>query len=123
MERTEFLADLISIAMEHAGYGFPGIIEFQTDDDAPAGNFAVIYDRYEETPDGKRYWAPKQSWRVDIDTMARGLGVLRRKYTPATSPGLAELYEADRENDASITDVIGALAVLEAAVFGDITYC
>jgi hypothetical protein len=32
------------------------------------------------------------------------------------------VFAGNRDNDASDIDVVGALAILEAAVFGDITY-
>lgn len=120
-ERNEFLADLLITAIEHSGYGFPAALEYETSEDAPAETYAVIYDRYEESPTGPE-WKPTKTWKVDVDTMATGLGNLRRKYSAKTSGYLSELFEADRENDAGITDVVGALAVLEAALFGDITY-
>lgn len=118
-ERAEFLSDVLTTALEHAGYGFPGILEYP-DVDNPADVYAVIYDRYEEQPDGTDEWRPSQTWRVDVDTIARGLGVLKAKYRAGGN--LRELFAADRNNDAADIDVVGALAILEAAVFGDITY-
>jgi hypothetical protein len=117
-ERNEFLASILVSAIEHAGYGFPGILKYSglTMD---ADSYAVIYDRYEETPDGSANWAPKQTWRIDVDTIAKGIGILRKR----NYPGTRDLIEADRENDATEIDVVGALAIVEAALFGDVVYC
>lgn len=118
-ERVEFLSDVLTTALEHAGYGFPGILEYP-DVENPADVHAAIYDRYEEESDGTDGWRPTQTWRVDIDTVAKGLGVLKSKYQ--SKGHLRELFAADRDNDAGQIDVVGALAILEAALFGDITY-
>jgi len=118
-ERAEFLSNVLTTALEHAGYGFPGILEYP-DVENPADVYAVIYDRYEEESGGTDDWRPSQTWRVDVDTIAHGLGVLKEKYRPGGH--LRELFAADRDNDAGDIDVVGALAILEAALFGDITY-
>lgn len=113
-ERKEFLTYLLITAIEHAGYGFPGVKEYEPDADQP---FAVIYDRYEEDND--------KTWRVNLDTMAKGLGVLRTKVAQVEKPAqwVQDLLLSDRTNGSDGDyDVIGALAVLECAVFGDITY-
>lgn len=119
-ERIQFLSDLLITAIEHCGYGFPGIVEYKPELESPHETYAVIFDRYElEEEEAEE---PSQTWRVDIDVMAKGLGILREKYGQSGSVHMRDLFEANRENDAGITDVVGALAVLEAAVFGDVTY-
>ena len=118
-ERIEFLSNVLTTALEHYSYGFPGILEYP-DVDNPADVYAVIYDRYEEESDGTDEWQPSRTWRVDVDTIAHGLGVLKEKYR--SGDVLRELFAADRDNDAGEFDVAGALAILEAAIFGDITY-
>jgi hypothetical protein len=124
-ERIEFLSAILSAALEHMGYGFPALLEYREAGNDPAGVFAVIYDRYEERPNGREDWKPKESWRVDIDTMAKGIGTLRRKYAGTIDPEtpMAEMFRAERENDAGALDVNDALAILEAGVFGDVVYC
>lgn len=79
-ERIAFLSDVLTTAIEHAGYGFPGIVQYP-DVKSPADVYTVIYDRYEEQPDGTDHWQPTQTWRVDIDTIAHGIGVLKAKYS------------------------------------------
>jgi hypothetical protein len=120
-ERIEFLSDVLIGAIEHSGYGFPGILEYP-DVENPAETYAVIYDRYDESPDGSETWKPKQSWRVDIDTMAKGIGILRKKYAGTVSDQMKTMFEANRENDAAQLDVVDSLAILEAAIFGDVVY-
>lgn len=122
-ERTEFLSDLLTMALEHCGYGFPGLIEYRqaSDDSITVLPRAVIFDRYDDEPLGTGTTS-RPTWEVTIETMAKGIGILRKKYGTTGSHHMRDLFEADRENDAGITDVVGALAVLEAAVFGDVTY-
>lgn len=131
-ERTQFLADLITTAVEHSGYGFPGIIDYVWDVD-PADVTATIFDRYEEEEkyaawDGQGdTYAPTKTWIITVDTMAHGLAVIRAKYADEAARAgstIATLLRADRTNgDEGDVDVIGALAVLECALFGEIVYC
>lgn len=119
-ERAQFLADVLTTAIEHSGYGFPGVIEYIWDVPNPADAYAVIIDRYEED-NGTR----SERWRVTVDTIAKGFGIVRKKYGSDVQAGsnLADLLLADRTNgDDGDVDVIGALAVLECALFGEITY-
>lgn len=121
-ERAQFLSDLLVTAIEHAGYGFPGIVEYEPEPDGvPAKSYAVIYDRYDmEDEDAE----PTTTWRVDIDTMAKGLGIARK--LPAggeVADWVRDLLLSDRTNgDDGDYDVLGALLVLECALFGEPTY-
>lgn len=120
-ERQQFLSDLLVTAIEHAGYGFPGIVEYEPEPNGnPALSFAVIYDRYDEENEG----AEPKTWRVDIDTMAKGLGIARK--LPAggeVADWVRDLLLSDRTNgDDGDYDVLGALLVLECALFGEPTY-
>lgn len=147
-ERAQFLSDLLIGAIEHSGYGFAQVVEYEPEPDGdPAGTFAVIVDRYLDEGD-EGYGV---THRVDLDTMARGLGVIRRAITvtdgtpnawqPQGSGDVVlanadtferlyvpselrrELLECDRSNgDEGDYDVIGALAVLECALFGRVVY-
>lgn len=112
-ERKQFLTDLLITAIEHGGYGFAEATEYVPDGDDP---HAVIVDRYDEDDDDAL-----PPTRVDLDTMAKGLGILRKIEKP--SQWVRDLLLADRTNgDDGDYDVIGALAVLESAVFGEIRY-
>lgn len=123
-EREKFLSDLLVTAIEHMSYGFPATLEYKPEPDGePGASYAVIYDRYEEDEpwDADDSWKPKESWRVDIDTMAKGLGVVRRIEKPAN--WVRDLLLADRTNgDDGDYDVVGALLVLECAIFGKPMY-
>jgi hypothetical protein len=117
-ERTEYLAYLLSTAIEHCGYGFPGVIDYHCPDDNYAEWHAVIYDRYEDAEKEE----PSQTWRVDLDTMAKGLGIVRAD-KEAKADWVNDLKLSDRTNgDDGDYDVVGALLVLESAIFGKGTY-
>lgn len=137
-EREQFLADLLTGAIEHAGYGFPAAKVWHCPDGAPGQWYAEITDRYLE-PGDEGYG---ETQRVDLDTMAKGLGVIRDAvlkevrhdgpvpHNAKTGERLyfggearRDLLLADRTNgDDGDYDVIGALAVLECALFGRVVY-
>lgn len=120
-QRAQFLSDVLVTAIEHSGYGFPGIIEYEPEPDGDARkSYAVIYDRYEAEDSDK---APEQTWRIDIDTMAKGLGIVRKMSRATHAEWVADLQDADRTNgDDGDYDVVGALLVLECALFGKGVY-
>jgi hypothetical protein len=126
--REEFLRGLLVTAIENYGYGF-----FLTDeyvwDVAPAQAYAVIVDPDDDS----------RRWRVDIDTIARGLAVIRNA-EQVTEDGETlrvnaegqrlyfdgrlrdELLVAETSGEAGDVDVVSALAVLECALFGHVVY-
>lgn len=141
--RAQFLGDVLITAIEHNGYGqftsagWNAALDGVTPQDYRAT--IVFHDEStEETgePDIER--------KVDIDTIAAGFGVIARARVapdPAApdrgetcwhgSTGArlfvapsnrARLMTAYAECDAGELDVIDALAVLECAVFGAVTY-
>lgn len=134
-QRIDFLDGVLVTAIEHYGYGFPEIIEYP-DVENTADAYALITDRYEDDDD--------QTYRVDLDVIARGIGVIKDAVAqddpkfPDDGPVLfnaktdQRLYlshesrkailEASRNNDAAELDVVDALAVLECALFGAVTY-
>lgn len=134
--RTEFLTDLLTTALYHQGYGQFDVTTDRTDANSP---YAVIQ-FHEDGPEGGRH-------TVNLDTMARGLRVIRDAVLGPAGPlsldpdgqvycnrttgerlyfgGLArtDLLTADRTNGKDGDyDVIGALAVLECAIFGRVVY-
>lgn len=114
-ERKQFLTDLLCTAIEHAGYGFPEALVYEPDADQP---HAFIIDRYESegVADGDL-----EQYRIDLDTMAHGLRVIEK--WDRKPDWAVELLVASRTNgDDGDYDVIGALAVLECALFGQVTY-
>jgi hypothetical protein len=128
-ERERFLRDLFVTAIENYGHGF-----FYTDDyvwDVPPREaYAVIVDKDD----------PAKTWRIGIDTMARGLAVIRAARQVSRDGETfrvdahgdrlyfggrvrVDLLKAERTNGADGDyDVIGALAVLECALFGRVVY-
>lgn len=134
-QRMEFLSDLVTIAIENGGYGWFSVDEYRWEDQ-PDGAYAVIRSVDIETPD--------HTARVDIDTIARGISVIRdarpqvdARY-PKDGPVLhntttrqrlylsaamrTTILDASRESDASELDAIGALAIVECALFGAVTF-
>lgn len=130
-ERSQFLLDVLTTAIENGGYGFFYTEKWVWDCD-PADAYAVIVDKEDES----------RRWRVDIDTMARGLGIIRNAvlrdvgrdglvpHNHVTDERLyfggkprQELLKMDRTNgEDGDCDVIGGLAVLECALFGKVVY-
>lgn len=136
-KRKEFLAYLLSCAIEHAGYGQFRTLEYEVPDEDYGVWYAVI-EWDEEAP-------VPGTVRVDIDTMARGLAIIRDAvmkvderypddgpipHNASTGerlyfggPARTDLLVSDRTNgEDGDYDVIGALAVLECACFGRVVY-
>lgn len=146
IERQTFLSDLLITAIEHAGYGFPGLVTWDLDmDREPMVTTATIVDRYAED-ESDREVSEAIKITVTLDTMARGIGVIRKAelrevigypgsdpysvlHNAATGNRLfmseetrKSILEASKANDASELDVVDALAILECALFGAVTY-
>ncbi len=145
-ERERYLALLLACAIEHGGYGFPGVVEWHCPAERYGEWFAIIFDRYDIDEDKYSSWeaaandAP--SFRVDLDTMARGPGIIRRAFWATAEDGNTYMHNAetferlgfggdertqlllsDRTNaDDGDYDVIGALAVLECSLYGAVIY-
>ncbi|HEX2242595.1 MAG TPA: hypothetical protein VHK27_04975 [Gammaproteobacteria bacterium] len=132
-ERNEFLTDLFVTAMEHGGYGAFRVHEYEWDME-PEDIYAVISfgDECESCDDGVC-----TSHRVTLDTMARGLRVIRDAVTKddvlynrtygmrlyLAEASRRELMLCDRTNgDDGDYDVVDALAVVECALFGRVVY-
>lgn len=130
--RTEFLNDLLDAAISCHGYGWFEVDEYPDVDNA-ADAYAVI-----------REPGTNEEFRVTLDTMARGLRIIRDatlgpavdhdgdlvRTNASTGNRLYfggvvrdDLLKADRTNgEDGDFDVIGALAVLECALFGHVEY-
>lgn len=132
-ERNQFLTDLLTTAVEHCGYGWfttPDVYEWD-------GELGTAHAEIVEFDGGE--WVKH---RIDLDTFAKGLGVIRRAELREIEHGDVVLHnaetgerlymsrglrkdilEADRTNgDEGDIDVVGALAVLECALFGRVVY-
>lgn len=125
-EREQFLLDVFTTAIENYGHGWFWVTAYKWEGLPPSEAYAEITAQ----DDDKQY-------RVTIDTMARGLTVVREaelngdvvrvnaKGEPLGFGGEArrQLLIADRTNgEDGDYDVIGALAVLECALFGRVIY-
>lgn len=145
IERQTFLSDVMIAAIEHAGYGFPGLVRWDLDmDREPMVTTATIVDRYAE--DEKEDDASPAYITVTLDTIAAGIGVIRKaklrelndfgdgdpdmvlhnvtsgQRLYLNEAGRKEILEASRLNDAGEIDVVLALAILECGLFGAVTY-
>lgn len=134
--RKEFLHNIFSCALEGGigywsacekyhwqGDHFDGILNIDLD-----GFYAVIVP---EDPDGWGVYERDdfRALRVDIDVVAKGLrlfreGVAAGKYSyPGGGEYFKELVKADRSNGADGDyDAIGADAVVQLGLFGEIVY-
>lgn len=137
-ERTEFLTDVLACAIEHNGYGFLGYISSNWTADNPVMTSVTIIDRYEEE-ECKAGETPKR-FVITLDTIAHGFSIIRAAvdqdvdgepllHNAKSGQRLylshgdrKEILACDRANDASEIDVVYALAVLECALFGAVTY-
>lgn len=119
---TEFLAGILATAVEHCGYGWFSIEEYEPDE-----GYAVVISDGED----------QQTYGISLDTIARGLGVILRAVERddgvlVDATGHRRIYvshalrdrirEASSANDASELDVVNCLAVLECALFGHVHY-
>lgn len=170
-ERTEFLGHLMNAALNHNGYGFAGILEWKDDGNGneyaiifdaqdtpedttctrcslairPRGMFDIWTGSDGSTSCGDpagSHDPVRETWRVDLDTIAKGLGIIRNAvmrevpndgkvpHNKATGDRLGYggesrrlLLLADRTNgEDGDYDVVGALATLECALFGRVIY-
>lgn len=134
-EREQFLADVLSAAIENGGYGWFAVEEYRWES-VPLGDaYAVI------TPDDDE----ETTHRIDLDIITRGLNVIRRavpQIDPRHQDDGPELHNhrtgerlymssamrhnillAERTNgeDADL-DCLDAMAVVECGLFGRVTY-
>jgi hypothetical protein len=115
--RIEFLTDILTCAIENYGYGAFEVLKYKWRD-VPAP-FADITFGEDDEPADKIY-------HVTADTIAHGLGVIR-KHAPEivglSFDNYKMILKANAENDASDIDTVLALAILECALFGKVVYC
>lgn len=110
-ERTQFLADMLTTAIEHYGYGVWVVEEYHADVyNTPGDTYAMVTDEEnEELP----------PTRVDIDLIAKGIGVMKKN-----GNGSKNFWKSNATNgEDGDYDVTDALAVLDSAIYGEITYC
>lgn len=129
-ERTKFLADILTTAIESRSYGvgaWAEVNKYQWSDptlgksspDVPDGYYAYAQIRPMDEPE-------TEVFEVTMDVIASGLRRLLSgdlTFYPSGYDGLSELREADRTNgaegdyDAEVAD-----AVVQAGIFGELVY-
>lgn len=116
-EREQFLADILTTAIEGGINYWAEVAEYRNEHSVPvADTFAVIYDE-----DDKEY-------RITIDTVAKGIGVIKGfdyqpNYFGDGGAYWRELLKADRTNgDDGDYDAIVADWIVQAGLFGRIIY-
>jgi len=133
-ERNEFLTNVLSCAIDHRGYGWFHIDEYELPE-----NDGTAYALVTEDED-------KTQYRLDIDTVAKGIAVIKAAGAGEFPAGVGQdverdlanaetgerlflsgsdreaILEADRENDATDIDVVLALAIVECGLFGQVRY-
>lgn len=136
-ERIDFLTDVLTTAVEHGGYGFFYVDEYRWENVEPGEAYAIVTDKEDDEVG---------SYRIDLDLIAKGLGVIRsaelREITDWDGSAVEVLHNvktgerlylsesqrknillADRTNyDEGDLDVIDALAVVECGLFGKVVY-
>lgn len=110
-EPAQFLSDILTTAVESGVFQACGChMKNYTWTDDPPTAYVYLVDE-----DGIRH-------PINLDTIARGI---RRVLSPGfqINPRVREVIRDDnRDNDACYIDVIGAAAIIEAAIFGQIVY-
>lgn len=130
-ERIEFLSDVLVTAVENMGYGWFSTEEWHCVEGDEENWFAEI-----------RATDTAEEFRIDLDTVAKGFGVMTNrkikfadKYSGEvphngktgermyiSDASCKRILQASRENDACEIDVVDALAIIECALFGAVRY-
>jgi hypothetical protein len=131
-ERTEFLTDLLTTAIENGGHGWFTVDEYIWEDVAPGGAYALVTE-----DDGVHH----EQHRIDLALITAGLTVIREAVPTQAAGGVvllnANTHEklylspaqrdkillADRTNgEEGDFDSIDALAIVECGLFGKVVY-
>lgn len=130
-ERTEFLRDIIICAVEGGVNEWACVSQYQYAHED--GSLSVVVGQKVEGIDETRAtihqlndyetdYKMDESLEVTLDVVATGLGRLRRGEVGMNSRMLAAIKEADAENDAGQIDAYDASAIVQAGLFGELTY-
>lgn len=134
--RNEFLTDILTGAIENYGYGWFEVDEYKWESVPPGDAYAVITETEKEG---------EPQHRVDLDVIARGLGVIRDAQMQVDdqypddgevlhnqasgkrlymAPGRRKnIMLADRTNgDDGDLDVVDYLNIVECGLFGAVLY-
>lgn len=117
-EREQWLADVLTTAVEGGVNYWASVSEYKWQDRAPADVYAVIHDQEDDEPGAGH--------RVTIDTIAHGLSTLRRaRATEAwlQSESWRRVLDSDRTNgDEGDFDAGDADCIVQAGIFGEVIY-
>lgn len=112
--RSEFLADIICIAVEDGGYaGWRRVSSYHWDGIPYAANEAILVDIEE---------LPVVSHRITVETIEKGLRAIKGHDFKINTNLRGSILAADDESDSGMIDVEGADVIIQAALFGQIVY-
>jgi hypothetical protein len=132
-EREQFLADIIIGAVE-GGTGYWAVcLWYRHDDEGEtaavlgeetelieyADQFLATYGR--KVKIGELIEAGKAA-KVTVETVAKGLGRIKRGEVGVRSDILEAIKQGDAENDGCYIDADGADVIVQAGLFGEVVY-
>lgn len=134
-EREEFLADVITSAIE-GGTGYWAAVHAYRWEGLPAAErYAVIGVEDEEDekiealaaklgrkPTLSEAIEARAVYKLTCETIARGIGRIARGEIRINTALAKTIYAANRESDAGEIDAEGADAIVQAALFGELVY-
>lgn len=137
-EREQFLADIIVGAVEGGCSYWARSVAYRWSDEAPATTRVLLIDmEQEEEFYGEVNALEAELGRkvklaeadaltgaslVTIDTVAKGLGKIKRNEVKLNSTLKKEILLGDSENDGGYIDADGADVIVQAAIFGEVVY-
>lgn len=126
-ERTEFLEDIITTAVEGGTGYWAGVTQYQWRSSVIAdgalqraagklregeGTRATIVDREDDN----------EAYDITAETIAAGIGKIKRGEAQVNGTIKESILTGDSENDAGYIDGDGADAIVQVALLGAITY-
>lgn len=114
--REQYLADIITAAVEGGTNYWASCLRYKWVDLPPAEVHAVLMDidAAEARDEDKIH--------VNVDSIAKGIGLILKPEFSVRADVKQTLAEANRENDASDIDAEIADIIVQAAAFGRIVY-
>lgn len=111
-ERNLFLQDVLITAVEGGTGYWAACSGYFWDDDSPEDARVTLHP--EDVQD--------ENHLVTVETIAKGIALIRTNTVLLNSTLRKWIVEADRENDAGMIDADGADVIVQAALFGEIIY-
>lgn len=116
-ERAEFLQDVLITAVEGGTGYWAAVSGYRYDDDKPETASVTLHPLNDDTGE---FDGPAHA--VTIDTIAAGIGRIKRGDLSINSALRGTILNASDENDAGDIDADGADAIVQAALFGELVY-